>query len=162
MANISPTTPTAAQAIQGGGKFYAYDIEAGSAHEEVWAGQIIQSSTAGTAVLPTVTAVVGSSKISLPVVSSNKDWTVSKVATGRYLLTAKRNLSVVKSANACLQCASITGKTVQIGPISLSNQSIEFDVVTTSTGALVNLASGDSIHFRIEIANPGSTSLTTL
>jgi hypothetical protein len=144
------------QLLQGAGKFYHNDIEGCDTYEEVWAGQIIQSSTATVAIVPIVTTSVGNQIVTLPTVSRTRDWAVSKNGTGKYVMTANYNLAGIKSINATLQCASVTGKVVQVGPVDLATQSVQFNVVTASTGAAVNLATNDSVHFRIELTGDNS------
>lgn len=145
--------------LQGAGKFTHNEVMGCDTYEECWAGQIIQSSTATKAIVPVVTTSVASTVITLPATSANKDWSVIKRGTGHYALLANYNLAGIKAITATLQCASVTGKIVQVGAIDLAINSVQFNVVTASSGAAVNLASGDSIHFRIEITGDNSQSL---
>jgi hypothetical protein len=136
-----------------------FDVYTPDTYEEYWSGQIIQSSTATVAVLPTVVGVVGNSTVTLPASSANQLWSVSKNGTGNYVLTLVHSLSRVKSITAALQTASATGKVVIVEAPNLANQSVQFQVQTASSGAAVNLSSGDSIHFAIEISGDDSQTL---
>ena len=150
--NLTPPPGVGSSAIN-------FTIEAPDTYEERWSGQIIQSSTSTVAVLPTVSAVVGNSLLTLPVSSSNSLYSVSKNGTGNYVLTLRHSLSKVKSVVCALQTASATGKVVQPEAPNLATQSITFNVTTASSGAAVNLATGDSVHWVIELSADNSQNL---
>jgi hypothetical protein len=151
-SNLNPNS-------SGGQATNMFDVQATDSYEEFWAGQIIQSSTATVAILPTSVVTVGNQKTTLPASSSNSLWSVSKNGTGNYVLTLRHSLAKVKAVVAALQTASATGKVVQVKQPNLATQSIQFNVTTASTGAAVNLATNDSIHFAIELSGDNSQSL---
>lgn len=137
----------------------SFDIQAPDTYEEAWSGQIVQTSTATIASLPAQTVVVGNQATVLTAVASNSLYAVAKNGTGNYVLTLNKTLAKVKSAIAGLQCASATGKVVQVEQPNLPTQSVTFNVTTASTGAAVNLSTGDSIHFRLELSADNSQNL---
>ncbi len=76
-----------------------------------------------------------------------KGFTVSKVATGRYLVTLNRKAGYIISALGFL--LKPTGEAVFLtGPVLTDEQNVEFRV-ENSSGTNTNAASTDVIHFVI-------------
>lgn len=89
---------------------------------------------------------------------------IAHPAAGRYVLSFRDSYPAVLALQATLQLTGAGGSSVQVGAFSAVNGTVEIRVVTTATGALIDVvpAAGDRINVTALVSNTRMGRISTL